>query len=113
MIQNPEAVQLAQKAAQRLLKTRLRTHVFSSVELYAPLLLSEEPLARAAEREWQDVLTSWGSGDKAVLTAIVREAFSPAATEVLAIFDEPSQGRALIDGFWATFDAEVFVQVCP
>jgi hypothetical protein len=48
-----------------------------------------------------------------VLTAIVREAFSPAATEVLAIFDEPSQGRALIDGFWATFDAEVFVQVCP
>lgn len=108
-----DAVLQTRKAAQRLLKSVLRAHLFLSTADLQPMLLAERSLAQAAEREWAGVMGYWDLDDKADverLAAIVRDVFPTSAHEVASIFDHPWETRGLLETYWSTFDAVAFVR---
>lgn len=88
------------KAAIRLLKSKIRQHIYTTKNKgaaadetrWSAMLLVEEGFIGPARREWQEVLEAWGDpipeADRKVLRKVIADAFAPAATDVLSIFDD-------------------------
>lgn len=87
------------RAATRLLKSKIREHLYTTKHAevgpsdtkWGPMLLVEHTFSAPALREWAEVLPLWqatGAPPKEALEKILSEAFVPAASEVLNIFDD-------------------------
>lgn len=95
-----ERLQRTAKAATRLLKSRIRQHLFEAKRgldadpsKWEALLLLEKSFAGPATREWQDALSLWSMEDlqdQRVLRMVLADQFAEAASEVLSVFEPES-----------------------
>lgn len=104
------------KAAIRLLKSKIREHIYTTKAAegesrWNAMLIVEQGFARPAHKEWEEVLEAWDPLDDAKcaeLRRLVSEAFAPAASEVLSIFDDDQLWpmRKLIESYHRAFQAD-------
>lgn len=112
MGENDALLQRTVKAATRLLKSKIREHLYTTKHKeagdgdtrWSAMLLVEKTFMGPALREWNGVLDLWDlsteEARKAVMKALM-DAFPIAANEVLSIFDEDQLWamRKLIEGY--------------
>lgn len=110
------------KAATRLLKSKIREHVYETNRMgaeddrWSAMLLIEEGFIGPALREWNEVLALWGdlSNEDALkaLKKVISDCFVPAASEVLASFDASDlhATREIIKAYHKTFKPDDLIQ---
>ncbi len=109
-------IQRTAKAATRLLKSKIREHIYTTKNTGAPegetrwsaMLLVEQGFYKPALLEWQEVLDVWGSDNREAISKVINDSFAPAASDVLSIFDEDQVWpmRKIIEQYHRTFSAD-------
>jgi hypothetical protein len=122
MDDNDELCKRTSRAAVRLLKSRIREYIYTTKNneasegdtRWSALLLVEKTFSGPALREWQEVISLWLPLDEVrvnQLTQLVRDSFAPAASEVLATYDEDQVNliRRLVETYHRSFMPEGLV----